>query len=53
MPVLLGDLNAYLLKCDRDEQVAAFLDKMYSKLLLPNISSTAKIMSTSFCNPYK
>ena len=53
MPVLLGDFNAYLLKCDRDEQVTAFLDKMYSKLLLPNISSTAKIMSTSFCNPYK
>ena len=53
MPVLLGDFNTYLLKCDHDEHVADFLDKMYYKLLLPNISSTTKIMSTSFCNPYK
>ena len=35
--VLLGDFNADLLKYDHDGEVAAFLDAMYSKLLLPNI----------------
>ena len=39
MVVLLGDFNADLLKYDHDDEVADFLDAMYSKLLLPNISS--------------
>ena len=47
MVVLLGDFNADLLKYDHDEEVADFLDAMYSKLLLPNISSPTRIMSTS------
>ena len=45
--VLQGDFNADLLKCDHDEEVSGFLDAMYSKLLLPNISSPTKITSTS------
>ena len=47
MVVLLGDFNADLLKYDHDEEVLGFLDAMYSKLLLPNISSPTRIMSTS------
>ena len=39
MVVLLGDFNAGFLKYDHDEEVTDFLDAMYSKLLLPNISS--------------
>ena len=38
---------ADLLKYDHDEEVADFLDTMYSKLLLPNISSPTRITSTS------
>ena len=45
--VLLGDFNADLLKYDHDDEVADFLDAMYSKLLLPNISSPTRITSTS------
>ena len=47
MVVLLGDFNADLLKYDHDEEVSGFLDAMYSKLLLPNISSPTRITSTS------
>ena len=47
MVVLLGDFNADLLKYDYDEEVADFLDAGNSKLLLPNVSSPAQIMSTS------
>ena len=47
MVVLLGDLYADLLKYEHDEEVADFLDAMYSKLLLPNISSLTGITSTS------
>ena len=47
MVVLLGDFNADLLKYDHDEEVAEFLDVMYSKLLIPNISSPTRITSTS------
>ena len=47
MVVLLGDFNADLLKYEHDEEVADFLDAMYSKLLLPNISSLTGITSTS------
>ena len=39
MVVLLGGFNAKLLKYDHNEEVADFLDEMYSKQLLPNISS--------------
>ena len=46
MVVLLGDFNADLLKYDHEE-VAEFLDVMYSKLLMPNISSPTQITSTS------
>ena len=46
MVVLLGDFNADLLKYEHDEEVADFLDAMYSKLLLPNISSLTGITST-------
>ena len=45
--VLLGDFNADLLKYDHDDEVADFLDAMYSKLLLPNIYSPTPITSTS------
>ena len=47
MVVLLGDFNAELLKYDHDEEVSGFLDAMYSKLLLPNISSPTRITSAS------
>ena len=47
MVVLLGDFNADLLKYDHDEEVSGFLDAMYFKLLLPNISSPTRITSTS------
>ena len=47
MVVLLRDFNADNLKHDQDEEVADFLDAMYSKLLLPNISSPTQITSTS------
>ena len=47
MIVLLGDFSADLLKYDHDEGEADFLDVMYSKLLLPNISSPTQITSTS------
>ena len=47
MVVLLGDFNDDLLKYDHDEEVSGFLDAMYSKLLLPNISSSIQITSTS------
>ena len=47
MVVLLGDFNADLLKYEHDEEVADFLDAMYSKLLFPNISSLTGITSTS------
>ena len=47
MVVLLKNFNADLLKYDHDEEVADFLDAMYSKLLLPNMSSPTLIMSTS------
>ena len=47
MVVLLGDFNADLLKYDHDEEVSGFLDAMSSKLLLPNVSSPTRIMSTS------
>ena len=50
MVVLLGDFNADLLKYDHDEEVSGFLDAMYSKLLLPNISSPKRITSTSATN---
>ena len=46
MVVLLGDFNADLLKF-HDKEVADFLDAMYSKLLLRNISSPTRITSTS------
>ena len=55
MVVLLGDFNADLLKYDHDDEVADFLDTIYSKLLLPNISSPTRITSTSatiFTNGY-
>ena len=45
--VLLGDFNDDILKYDHDDEVADFLDAMYSKLLLPNISSPTRITSTS------
>ena len=45
--VLLGDFNADLLKYDYDDEVADFLDAIYSTLLLPNISSPTRITSTS------
>ena len=45
--MLLGDFNADLLKYDHYDEVADFLDAMYSKLLLPNISSPTRITSTS------
>ena len=38
---------ADLLKYDHNEEVADFLDTMYSKLLLPIISSPTRITSTS------
>ena len=41
--VLLGDFNADLLKYDHDDEVADFLDGIYSKLLLPNVSSPTRI----------
>ena len=47
MVVLLGNVNTYLLKYDRVEEVADFLDAMYSKPLLPIISSSIRITSTS------
>ena len=47
MVVLLGDFNADLLKYDHDEEASGFLDAMYSKQLLPNISSPTRITSTS------
>ena len=47
MVVLLGDFNADLLKYDHDDEVADLLDTMYSKLLLPNISSPTRVTSTS------
>ena len=47
MVVLLGGFNAKLLKYDHNEEVADFLDEMYSKLLLPNISSPTRIISSS------
>ena len=47
MVVLLGDFNADLLKYDHDDEVAEFLDAMYTKLLLPNTSSPTRITSTS------
>ena len=40
-------LNVDLLKYDYDDDVADFLDAIYSKLLLPNISSLTQITSTS------
>ena len=46
MVVLLGNVNTYLLKYDRVEEVADFLDAMYFKLLLPVISSSTRITST-------
>ena len=46
MVVLLGDFNADL-KYDHDDEVADFLDAMYSKLLLTSISSPAWITFTS------
>ena len=45
--VVLGDFNADLLKYDHDDEVADFSDAMYSKLLLPNISTPIQIASTS------
>ena len=45
--VLLGDFNADLLKYDHDDEVADFLDMIYSKQLLPNTSSPARITLTS------
>ena len=45
--VLLGDFNDDILKYDHDDEVADFLDAMYSKLLLSNISSPTRITSTS------
>ena len=39
MVILLGDFNADLRKSDHNDNVADFLEAMYSKLLLPNISS--------------
>ena len=47
MAVLLGHFNADLLKYDHDDEVANFLDAMYSKLLFPNFSSPTRIRSTS------
>ena len=47
MVVLLGDFNADLLKSDHDDEIENFLDAMYFKLLLPNISSPTRITSTS------
>ena len=47
MVVLLEDFNADLLKYDHDEEASGFFDAMYSKLLLPNISSPIRITSTS------
>ena len=38
MVVLLGDFNVDL-KYDHDDEVAEFVDEMYTKLLLPNTSS--------------
>ena len=46
MIVLLGDFTADLLKYHNDK-VADFFDAMHSKLLLPNISSQARIRSIS------
>ena len=45
--MLLGDFNADFLKYDHDEEVADFLDGIYSKLLLPNVSSPTRITLTS------
>ena len=45
--VLLRDFNTDLLKYDHDDEVADFLDAVYSKLLLPDISSPTRITSTS------
>ena len=47
MVVLLGDFNVDLLKYGHYDDVADFLDGMYSKLLLPNISSPTRITSIS------
>ena len=47
MVVLLGDFNADLLKYDHDDDVADFLDTNYPKLLISNISSPTRIMTTS------
>ena len=47
MVVLLGDFNVDLLKYGHYDDVADFLDAMYSKLLLPNISSPTRITSIS------
>ena len=47
MIVLLGHSNADLLKYDHDDEVANFLDAMYSKLLFPNFSSPTRTTSTS------
>ena len=47
MVVLLGEFNADLLQYDHDVELADFLDAIYSKLLLPNISSPTRIVLTS------
>ena len=47
MVVLMADFNADLLKYDHDEEVADFLHAIYSKLLLPNISTLTWITPTS------
>ena len=46
MVVVLEDFNVDLLKYYFDEGVADILDAMYSRLLLPNISSPTQIRST-------
>ena len=47
MVVLLGEFNADLLQYDHDVELADFLDAIYSKLLLPSISSPTRIVLTS------
>ena len=45
--VLLGDLNADLLKYDKDCNVSDFLDKMYSNQPLPHIASPTRVTLNS------
>ena len=42
--ILLGDFNIDLLKCDSNKNVSDFLDIIYSTKLLPNITSSTRLI---------